>query len=720
MFTPGISPVDPNLMLLNCDMSGAYLSEDGGHSWRMFNHAQLRGDTRCRPAFHPTKVNIIYAASAGRLVVSHDRGKTFSRIGNLNEALGGEIAISAKKPDLMLAGTWNGQCMFSRDAGVTWKRCALPEAKVLGFYFDAQGMFATTAKGIWRCDDGGETWVEKTAGLPWKELQGFAGASSNDLEVLYCTVHSKEVNGAFAGGIYRSLDRGENWQSAMGQGLNTETKQADEWSYGPISQYEQILTTDAKPLTVYVCNTSTGFHPPHSDTVYRSDDGGRTWRATYFQDPRFKECNVGPDFVTASTGRSFKGGEVPFGIAICNSDPERLLMARNECHVTHNGGKSWFCGSATPAAGQKPGPGSAWACNGLVVTTTWHYYVDPFESNRRYICYTDIGWARSLDNGNSWIWWDEKSWAPWRNTCYEIAFDPQIPGKMWGAFSDVHDIPNDNIIGEHHGHNHPGDVCVSLDYGASWKSVSGKAESGSAALPLKAVTSVVLDPRSSKEQRTLYAGVFEAGVYKSTDAGKTWLPKNHGLGAPENMRVSRVLLHRDGILFAMICAKRPAAGKPLMSQGVGLYRSSDGAENWEKVNGSQPLLYPKDFSVAPDNNRRILIGACDAGRGDQSGGLYETENGGASWRRIGREGAQTFGGYFHPKHKDWLYMSLTEGAPGAGLWFSPDDGAKWQPFVDLPFSNIQRVEFVPSEPERIYVTTFGGSVWRGPVQPRMK
>jgi len=48
--------------------------------------------------------------------------------------------------------------------------------------------------------------------------------------------------------------------------------------------------------------------------------------------------------------------------------------------------------------------------------------------------------ARSLDHGKSWLRWDPESWSPWRNTCYEIAFDPNVPGKMWGAFSDVHDI----------------------------------------------------------------------------------------------------------------------------------------------------------------------------------------------------------------------------------------------------------------------------------------
>jgi hypothetical protein len=54
MYTPAISPADPNLMMLNCDMSAAYISEDGGRNWRMINQAQLRSDTRCRPAFHQT------------------------------------------------------------------------------------------------------------------------------------------------------------------------------------------------------------------------------------------------------------------------------------------------------------------------------------------------------------------------------------------------------------------------------------------------------------------------------------------------------------------------------------------------------------------------------------------------------------------------------------------------------------------------------------------
>ena len=62
-------------------------------------------------------------------------------------------------------------------------------------------------------------------------------------------------------------------------------------------------------------------------------------------------------------------------------------------------------------------------------------------------------------------------------------------------------------------------------------------------------------------------------------------------------------------------------------------------------------------------------------------------------------------------------MTLTEGAPGTGLWLTRNNGRTWEAFDDLPFSNIQRVVFDPSDDDLMYITTFGGSVWRGPIVP---
>jgi photosystem II stability/assembly factor-like uncharacterized protein len=93
------------------------------------------------------------------------------------------------------------------------------------------------------------------------------------------------------------------------------------------------------------------------------------------------------------------------------------------------------------------------------------------------------------------------------------------------------------------------------------------------------------------------------------------------------------------------------------------------------------------------------------------------EDGGKTWTLLARKGPQHFGGYLHPRKPGWIYMTLCEGAPGAGLWLSRDGGKTWTAFDRLPFRNIQRVEFDPTDDSVIYVTTFGGSVWRGPTEP---
>ncbi len=715
MFTPAISPADPKVMMVNCDMSAAYVTVDGGLQWRMIHHSQLQTSTRCRPTFHPTDPNIIYAAD-GRtgLKISHDRGEHWQPLGNLPANLSGEIAIDPNDPRSLLAAADAG-IFRSHDAGLTWTRCDGPRGDPLAFHFATGGAgaspacFAGTGEGVWRSDDGGQSWARKSEGLPARPLLSFSGGTNvkGHATVLYCSVPSELAGDRITGGIYSSTDRGESWQSAMGRGLNVETKPYDEWAMGPIAQYRHLLTNNAQPRTVYAFNTSTGVPPPHDATVYRSDDAGATWRATFQADPRYPGMNVEPDYTVAVDGQYYQ--DVP-SVAIDANDPNRLIMVTGgSCYVTADGGKRWRCGHTRHAPETASAPAGAaanplWICNGLVVTTTWNYYIDPFEPRRHYICYTDIGFARSMDSGKTWEWWATRGRAQWRNTCYELAFDPQTPGLIWGAFSDTHDIPNGNIIHGSHRSNLPGGVCVSTDFGASWS----KSNAGLPALP---VTSVVVDPRSDRGARVLYAGVFGAGVYKSTDGGKSWSVKSQGLGSATNRRVSRVVVHADGTVFAVVTALR--VNGRFQSDGVGLYRSKDDGDHWALANASLPLLWPKDMTVDPHNSSVIYLSACNAA-GENQAGLYRTEDGGATWRRLAQKGPEHFGAYLHPKHPGWIYMTLTEGAPGAGLWLSRDNGATWKSIDGLPFSNVQRVTFDPADPDHMYVTTFGGSVWKGP------
>ena len=707
MFSPAVSPADPKMMMVHCDMSAAYVSHDGGRSWKMVNHAQLRSTTRCKPAFHPTDPKVIFSAQAGPTKVSRDGGETWQTLQGCPENLCGQIAIDAGNPDRMLCGDSRG-VYLSGDGGKKWFACKGPKGETIAFAFDqtspdnSRVLFAATAEGVWRSDDGGKTWNAKTKGLPWTDVKAFAGASSakGKAVMLYCSVTAKAEGGKHNGGVYVSSDRGETWVSAMGQGINKDTQKADEWGMGDVAQYVDLQTSDAYPSSVWAVNTNTGVKPPHHTAVFRSDDAGKNWHPTFYPDPRFKEYNCEPEYTAVCDGQYYQSHMQ----AACDAkNPDHLLLiSGGDVFITEDGGKTWKCGNTHRA---NAGRGEAsWTCTGLVVTTTWNYYVDPTDPKRHYIGYTDIGFARSLDGGQSWIWWDEKSKTQWRNTCYELAFDPKAPGKIWGAFSNTHDIPNGNIIGGNHKDSYPGGVCLSTDAGKSWKpSAQG--------LPAAACLSVVMDPKSPPGNRTLYTSMFNNGVYKSTDDGRSWAKASDGLGDPKNMRCCRLVLHEDGTLFVVITAMRK--GGSYLDEGAGVWRSKDGAKTWEQINKSQPLLWPKDITVDPKNSSIVYVGAADAGRGQQ-GGLYRTTDGGKDWSLLCRKGPQHFGAYLHPKRPGWIYATLTEGAPGAGLWLSKDDGKTWKPINALPFVNAQRVTVDPTDDNVIYVATFGGSVWRGP------
>src|SRR5689334_25414721 len=75
MFHPSVSPHDIDTVLVSCDMTGAYISHDGGKSWRMFN---LRGVVEFF-VFDPKDKNVIYAQATG-LWRSSDNGDTWNLV----------------------------------------------------------------------------------------------------------------------------------------------------------------------------------------------------------------------------------------------------------------------------------------------------------------------------------------------------------------------------------------------------------------------------------------------------------------------------------------------------------------------------------------------------------------------------------------------------------------------------------------------------------------
>jgi len=72
-FFPAINPQNPSDIFVACDMTGAYVSHDGGSSWRMFNLGQVAKGF----VFDPSDARTVYTRTGSALWRSTDRGDTW-------------------------------------------------------------------------------------------------------------------------------------------------------------------------------------------------------------------------------------------------------------------------------------------------------------------------------------------------------------------------------------------------------------------------------------------------------------------------------------------------------------------------------------------------------------------------------------------------------------------------------------------------------------------
>jgi photosystem II stability/assembly factor-like uncharacterized protein len=200
----------------------------------------------------------------------------------------------------------------------------------------------------------------------------------------------------------------------------------------------------------------------------------------------------------------------------------------------------------------------------------------------------------------------------------------------------------------------------------------------------------------------------ERGVYRSSDAGKTWqqvLFVSDRTGAidlsmdPKNPRT---------LYAGMWTAERKPWTMIDGSEEGGVWKSTDGGFNWEKLGGGLPdgLVGKVGVAVSPANSKRVWV--LQEAKEEKKGGLYRSDDGGKTFKRINRDhNLRQRAWYYtrvfaHPTNENTLYIV------NAGFFKSIDGGDSFSR-IRTPHGDNHDLWINPNQPEIMVQSNDGGA-----------
>ncbi len=223
-----------------------------------------------------------------------------------------------------------------------------------------------------------------------------------------------------------------------------------------------------------------------------------------------------------------------------------------------------------------------------------------------------------------------------------------------------------------------GGVFKSTDAGHSWVNVSdgyfGVGSVGAIAVAESDVNVVYVGTGSASPRGNISVG---DGMYKSTDAGKTWAH----IGLRQAGQIGALAVHPEDPDLVFAAALGHIFGP---NDDRGIYRTQDGGETWEQVHHISDRTGFVDVQMDPNNPRILYAGAWSAERkpwtmisGSEDDGVYRSRDGGDTWEKVenglptGLVGKTKVA--ISPANSDRIWV-LTEAEGERGGVYRSDDG----------------------------------------------
>lgn len=607
-----VHPDAPFTWYIGAATGGIFKTTNGGGSWdNVFEGAPLIsiGDLEIDPA----DMNTIYAGTGeanassfsflgNGIYKSTDAGQSWEHLGLDYTAYIGRIVVDYSNSSNVFAAACG--TLFtpdehrgvyrSQDGGQTWEKVLFltdstsaidlvqhpenPEILFAAMWERMRGLNYRTSfgmsSGVYKSENGGDTWVKITGGLPTGYNVGRIGIdiSRTNPDVMY-TFYDMD-NGEVR--VYRSDNGGASWYRTNDGDLQNMNSNFG-WYFG------QIRVDIHNEDVIYVYGVD----------AYRSLDGGNSYNPmsnwvlhvdhhAMYMDPNislYLEGNDGGLYQSTDYADSWtKVNNLPitqfYAIEVDYLHPERLYGGTQDNNTIRT-----YTGELDDWEALLGGDG-------------FYTLVNYTNSNIIYAEYQYGQLFRSTNGGNNFTYIASSMSGDRTNWSSPLVMDPEQPGILYfGTYR----------------------VWKTTNGGSQWTVVSSDLTDGDDGSGFHTVTTLAISP---SDPDIVVAGTDDGHVHLSVDAGSSWNEISEGLPGRWITRVNCDPFYPD-VIYVTLSGFR--WDEPLPH----VFRSGDLGQTWENISGNLPELPVNAIAIDPDVEDRYIVGT-DAG-------LFLTEDGGVSW-----------------------------------------------------------------------------------------
>lgn len=658
------------------------------------------------------------AAASGGVWKTTNNGVTFAPVfDNESTASIGAVAVSQSNPDVVWVGTgegnarnsvsWGDGVFKSEDGGKTWQHMGLNETRQIGrivihpknpdvVYVAAVGQFwgPNKERGLYKTTDGGKTWTHSIA-------------LSENCGVIDIAMHPTQPDTLWAAaygvrrdrfasntpeyqfdpdaGLYKTTDGGKNWRK-LSKGL-PENKMGriglTVYPRDPKILYA-VIQTERTRSALQGETTSRADEDPATGGIFRSDDGGESWKKSNILCPRpFYYCQIRVD----------------------PNDDKTVYVLGVSLHKSTDGGKEFRSNAASSV---HPDHHAMW--------------INPNDSNHA-ILGCDGGLNVTYDNCRTWDFFNNLPIAQF----YAVSFDSRKPYWVYGGLQDNGSWggPSATRFGGVYWYHWvkiwEGDGFYTAVDPTDWTTVYAESQNGGLGrVNLESGAGVSIRPTgdqgrrfnwstpfiiSPHNPRTLYVG--SNFMHRSVNRGDRWQTISEDLtrGAPASISTLDESPVRPGILWAG-------------TDDGNLWLSKNGGQEWTDLTDKLPNVSRERWisrvTASPHNVEHAFVAVDRHRNNDYKPYLLKTTDYGETWTNITGDLPANGSVYVvrqHPQNENLLFVG-TE----IGLYVSTDGGEHYErvrggfptvPVHDLQINTAESELVIATHGRGIYIMDIG-------------